>query len=289
MNENNSVLIVDDDPLILDLLKTALSLEGYECKTTSNALHALDLIRKTHFDIMIADVVMPDMKGFELTEKAKRISPGMMVIITTGFADDFSYDKAIEAGASDFLKKPFTAKEVIARIKHVRSQEKIRNLLLHDDLTGIYNRRGFFTLVEHELKKAKRKKSGIFMLFADLDDLKKINDTWGHQEGDMALIETAGILRKNFRESDVVARIGGDEFVVFPVGTSGDCVSKILDRLQQAVDLNNAKSSRAYKLSLSAGIAYYDAENPCSIDELLARADKSMYERKRNKSPICNP
>lgn len=162
-----------------------------------------------------------------------------------------------------------------------RMEEKLRTLSLTDELTGLYNRRGFFTLVEQLLKLSKRQKTGIFMLYADVDNLKNINDTFGHQEGDLALIEIANILKKNFRESDIIARIGGDEFVAIPVGTAGDTIEIITARLQKSFEIYNEERNCSYKLSLSVGTAYYDPEHPCSIDELLIQGDKLMYERKR--------
>jgi len=283
LDKKDSILIVDDDAVIMKFMKIVLEMEGYECETAISSQAALERVQNTPFDIMITDIVMPGMNGLELTGKAKGIRPNMAVIITTGFVDNFSYDKAIEAGASDFIKKPFTEKELIARIKHVKMQQEIRNLTLRDELTGIYNRRGFFALVEYQFNMAKRSKTGLFMLYADLDNLKIINDTLGHQEGDRALIETADILRNNFRQSDIIARIGGDEFVVFPVGTSADCVDKILGRLEKALEAYNVENNSGYSLSISAGISFYDPELPCTIDDLLAAADRSMYERKINK------
>ena len=287
MEKKDSILIVDDDAVIMKFMKIVLEMEGYECETAISSQAALERVQSAPFDIMITDIVMPGMNGLELTGKAKGIRPNMSVIITTGFVDNFSYDKAIEAGASDFIKKPFTEKELIARIKHVKMQQEIRNLTLRDELTGIYNRRGFFALVEYQFNLAKRSKTGMFMLYADLDNLKIINDTLGHQEGDRALTMAADILRKNFRQSDIIARIGGDEFVVFPVGTSADCVDKILERLQKALEAYNAENNRGYSLSISAGISFYDPERPCTIDDLLAAADRSMYERKMNKTLPC--
>jgi len=287
LDKKDSILIVDDDAVIMKFMKIVLEMEGYECETAISSQAALERVQSTPFDIMITDIVMPGMNGLELTGKAKGIRPNMAVIITTGFVDNFSYDKAIEAGASDFIKKPFTEKELIARIKHVKMQQEIRNLTLRDELTGIYNRRGFFALVEYQFNLAKRSKTGMFMLYADLDNLKIINDTLGHQEGDRALTMAADILRKNFRQSDIIARIGGDEFVVFPVGTSADCVDKILERLQKALEAYNAENNRGYSLSISAGISFYDPERPCTIDDLLAAADRSMYERKMNKTLPC--
>ncbi len=162
-------------------------------------------------------------------------------------------------------------------------EKKLRTLSLSDELTGLSNRRGFFSLVEHLLKLAKRQKQGMYLLYADLDDLKWLNDTFGHNEGDRALKDIANILKANYRESDIVARIAGDEFAVIPVGTAGDSVEVIISSLQEKLDDHNKKRNRRYRLSLSVGIAYYDPGKPCSIDELLAQADKMMYEQKKHK------
>jgi diguanylate cyclase (GGDEF)-like protein len=151
-----------------------------------------------------------------------------------------------------------------------------------DELTGLYNRRGFLTLAEQQLKTADRAKREMLLLFADFDDLKHINDTLGHTQGDLALIEVADVLRDKFRESDIIARIGGDEFVVLATETGGSSADAITARLQENLKAINAREGRSYKLSLSMGIAHYDFEQPCSIDALLARADRAMYERKQS-------
>jgi diguanylate cyclase (GGDEF)-like protein len=283
MKESNSLLVVEDDENLLELLKNGFLLKGYQCETAKSGESALELIKNTPFDFLIADIILPGIGGFELTEKAKRMRPDMAVIIMTGFIDDFSYDKALEAGASDFIKKPFTIKELIARVKHVKLQEKLRELSITDELTGLFNRRGFFPLVEQQLKLSNRQKRGIFMLCADLDELKKINDTFGHHEGDLALKETADILKESFREADIIARIGGDEFIVIPVGTTEASVEKITARLHEVLEIHNAERRGSYKLSISVGVAFYNPDSPCSIDELLSRADKLMYDQKRLK------
>ncbi len=178
-----------------------------------------------------------------------------------------------------------TSVTVISKdITKLKSMEaKLKALSLTDKLTGLYNRRGLFALVEQLFKLSKRQKTGMFMLYADIDNLKEINDTWGHKEGDLVIIDMANILKMNYRDSDIVARIGGDEFVVVPVGTDGDNIEEITARLQKSIQVHNAKVNRSYKLSLSAGIAYYDPETPCSVDELLAQGDKLMYEQKKYK------
>jgi diguanylate cyclase (GGDEF)-like protein/PAS domain S-box-containing protein len=162
-------------------------------------------------------------------------------------------------------------------------EQRSHALSLTDELTGLYNRRGFFAMIEQQLKLCKRMRKGAFMLYIDVDNLKDINDTFGHSEGDNALIDAACILRNNYRESDIIARIGGDEFVVIPVGSDGDDIEKITGRLQKIVEHNIAKDTRCFKLSLSLGVAYYDPTNPCSADDLLIRADNSMYEQKKQR------
>jgi len=283
MDERPSIIIVDNDETLLVLFREMFASQGYHCETCTSAQAAVELINKTPFHYMLTDITMPGMSGLELTEKARKLRPHMVTIVMTGFIDDFSYDRAIEAGASDFIKKPFTLKEILHRLSHVKLQENLRMQSITDELTGLYNRRGFFTLAEEFLKLDKRQKKGVFLLYADLDHLKSINDTLGHQEGDLALIDVAHILKATYRESDVIARIGGDEWVVLPVGTTGDNIEKITDRLQTNIRHHNATKKRNYTLSVSVGIAWYDPGNPCSIDELIARADREMYEQKRLK------
>ncbi len=169
-------------------------------------------------------------------------------------------------------------------ITHLKVMEaELRALSLTDELTGLYNRRGFFTLAEQELKMANRLRHGIYMLYADMDNLKAINDTHGHKEGDRALREAARILKETYRSSDIVARIGGDEFVVIPIGIGGDNTDAVTRRLQKNLDAHNAKTDRDYRLSLSVGLAFYDPRHPCSLVELLKKGDEAMYAQKRTR------
>lgn len=173
-----------------------------------------------------------------------------------------------------------------------RAEEKLKQrvkearfLSLIDDLTGLYNRRGFFTLAEQHLKLSRRKKRELLVVYVDVDQLKGINDTLGHRVGSLALIETGNILKETFRESDIIARIGGDEFVVLAIETSGTNLTSIAARFQENLEAHNSRRNRPYKyhLSISLGISRYDPQNPCSIDELVDRADKLMYKEKRRK------
>jgi diguanylate cyclase (GGDEF)-like protein/PAS domain S-box-containing protein len=165
-------------------------------------------------------------------------------------------------------------------------EKKLHTQALTDELTDLYNRRGFFTLAEQYLKIIKRQGKVVFLLYTDLDNLKEINDELGHKEGDQALVDFANILRENYRESDIIARIGGDEFVVIPVGTEGDCIDIITKRLEEKLEVYNKQVKRSYKLSASSGIATFDPKNPCSLEELLTRGDELMYSDKNKKKKI---
>jgi len=164
-----------------------------------------------------------------------------------------------------------------------RLEEKLRTLSIQDELTKLHNRRGFFALGEQQRKAAKREKKVVSILFADLDDMKWINDTLGHEKGDQALRETASILKKTFRESDIIARIGGDEFAVLSLLDSKNEAGILTSRLEKTLDVVNRRKTEPYRLSLSVGMACSDPEDPCSIVELLTLADKHMYEQKRPK------
>ena len=178
--------------------------------------------------------------------------------------------------------------QVLKELEHSNKERqkmitKLQTLSIRDDLTGIYNRRGFFTIAGEYLQLADRKKTQMNLLFMDLDNLKRINDTLGHHKGDEALVNVAKILRKTFRKSDVKGRMGGDEFAIFPIDSTHVGAESAESRLRKNIDAFNADIGNPFVLSVSMGIASYDPEHPCSIDELLVRADKLMYEEKRSK------
>jgi diguanylate cyclase (GGDEF)-like protein len=162
--------------------------------------------------------------------------------------------------------------------------ERLRSLSLKDELTGLLNRRGFFTLAEQQIKIAKRKKYNMLLLIGDMDNLKQINDNLGHAEGDAAIIETADILRKSFRESDIIARIGGDEFSILHVENFGGNPTASADRLQNNFALYNEQGKKKFRLSMSVGTALCDAAGAYSINELIKQADDIMYQQKRSRS-----
>jgi diguanylate cyclase (GGDEF)-like protein/PAS domain S-box-containing protein len=164
-----------------------------------------------------------------------------------------------------------------------KMEEGLITLSITDLLTGLYNRRGFIMFAEQQMKLSDRTKRGMLLFFSDLDGMKWINDTLGHEEGDRALMDVADVLKETFRSSDIIARIGGDEFAVLAIDTP-DVNSEILTtRLQNLIATHNRQENRRYRLSISVGCSYYDPVNPCSIDALMVQADKLMYEHKKSK------
>lgn len=283
MKQRPSLIIVDDDEALLRILEESLSLLGHMSEAYNRAVPALRRIETTPFDALVVDIVMPGMMGLELARQVRRLRPDMSVIVMTGFIEEFSYDEAIEAGASDFIKKPFSVQELLLRVKHVKMQEKLRTLSITDELTGLPNRRGFFAFAAQQMKMVSRTKRDLALLFADLDNLKAINDTGGHQEGDAALAVAADIFRRTFRESDIIARMGGDEFAILLIDAPEKKFSAINDRLQKNIEAHNAGRNGSVALSISIGMAVYDHDRPSSLDELLKQADARMYEQKQRK------
>ncbi|MBF0538425.1 MAG: diguanylate cyclase [Nitrospirae bacterium] len=164
-----------------------------------------------------------------------------------------------------------------------KMEEELRLLSLTDELTGLNNRRGFLILSEQQIKLCKRLGTEMALLFIDLDGMKYINDTFGHKAGDCAILDTACVLRQTFRDSDILARMGGDEFVVLITEATGVSELSISERLNEGLALYNETTKRCFNLSFSVGIVHYTPSDVLSIDELLTIADRLMYKHKQSK------
>jgi diguanylate cyclase (GGDEF)-like protein/PAS domain S-box-containing protein len=162
-----------------------------------------------------------------------------------------------------------------------RAEEDLRQLSLTDELTGLHNRRGFLILATQQIKNADRSGQGAALIYADMDRMKWVNDTFGHLEGDRALTDIAQILKKTLRASDIVARWGGDEFVALMTEATESAGETVFARLLETMDAHNMQENRPYQLSISFGITRYDPARPCALEELLERGDKLMYEKKQ--------
>jgi len=164
-----------------------------------------------------------------------------------------------------------------------RAEAALHSLSLVDELTGLYNRRGFLAVTDQHLAEIRRNDKQPVILYADLDGLKEINDSLGHHEGDRAIVKSAEMLKETFRTSDILARLGGDEFVVLAAIGPEETAESLTQRLKENFAAVNKLGKRPYNLSLSVGVALFDADGDHSIEALLAQADRAMYEDKRQK------
>jgi diguanylate cyclase (GGDEF)-like protein/PAS domain S-box-containing protein len=195
-------------------------------------------------------------------------------------------------GENPYMERDLKAIERLATlyaiaVHRTRTENELRELSLVDELTKTYNRRGFMALAEQQIKVAHRTKKEMSLFYADLDDLKRINDSFGHEAGDAALVEAVGILREAFRDSDIIARLGGDEFVVLAIDVGEGKVASLTRRLRERLQARNARPNAVYPVSFSLGISRYDPDKPCSIHELMAAADKRMYQDKISKKSVA--
>jgi diguanylate cyclase (GGDEF)-like protein len=171
---------------------------------------------------------------------------------------------------------------VLCAVKQSILDRELRSLALTDDLTCLYNRRAFLALATQQVRVMRRKGQGLLLFFADVDNLKEINDSFGHQEGDFALVRTANALEQTFRDSDILARLGGDEFAILALEASSESQEVILRRLDENIQESNREEPR-YRLSLSVGAARLDPKRFTSLGDLMDQADLAMYQEKRKK------
>jgi diguanylate cyclase (GGDEF)-like protein len=248
---------------------------------------AAEMLSSQNADVLLLDLGANQGQGRAFVQAARAAAPDVPVVILGEYEDELLAVEALREGVQDFLAKEHLDRSTLVRslrfsIERHRLQKSLQNLSLIDDLTGLYNRRGFIALGGQHLRMIQRKGAAL-LIYLDLDDLKKINDTYGHLEGNRALIVTANILRSSFRQSDILARLGGDEFCVLMTDAGEDSVQQVRKRLQQRTDFVNALSSWRFRLSLSVGIADVPVVHQPSLDDLLRAADALMYEEKRSK------
>ncbi len=286
-----SILLIEDNPADVQLLRAMLDearTPPFALTVVSRLSDGIAALAKTRFDIVLLELSLPDSHGFDTFLSLFQYTADIPIIILTSIKDENLALQAVQSGAQDYLVKGEVSHYLLIRavryaIERQRMQHKLQNMSLLDDLTGIYNRRGFFMLAEQQLRIAYRGNRRVALMFADLDGLKQINDNYGHTEGDQALIQTAEIFRNTFRYSDIVARVGGDEFAILLLNAPHESLNTIQPRLQQNIAACNRQRDKDCLLSISYGIVYADAGNRCSLNELLTRADELMYAQKRSK------
>ena len=295
MNERPiQVLLVEDNPgdvqLVTGMLTEAKE-ERFSLNRVSHLGTALSRLNREDISVVLLDLMLPDGDGINTVEKVTAAAPEVPIVVLTGIDNDQMAMQAVQAGAQDYMVKGQVSGRVLARSMHTaierhRRQRKLHNQALTDELTGLYNRRGFLTLARQRLKLACRMRLGVLLIYIDLDHLKHINDVFGHSQGDQALTDSAILIKGIYRKSDIIARLGGDEFVVLAVETGITKPEALTTCLRWNVETYNAEVVRPYDLSFSIGVARFDPENPSSIEDLLIEADEALYRIKKSKRGV---
>lgn len=309
------ILIVDDVPDNLRLLTQILESEGYCVRKALNGKMALQGVHRDPPDLILLDIRMSGMGGYEVCQQLKASPATLHIPILFISALDHMDDKAraFAIGGQDYITKPFQDMEVLMRVKNqlliqqqhqqlqqqnqcleqeiaerLKAEAEVRQLALTDELTALYNRRGFFLLARQQLKMAQRTQLPCCLLFADVDGLKQINDTFGHEVGDNVIVDAAQLLQRTFRDEDIIARLGGDEFAVLMLACS-DTMDALGLRLQANIDQFNQVAARSYQLAMSVGVQSCAFTDDASLEHLLVQADKLMYKHKRMKRLSLTP
>lgn len=282
------VLLVEDDEddylIVCDLVEQ-IEHPRVELEWVRTWDEAIQRVERADYDAVLTDYRLGADTGLDLLQAVQEHGSSAPVILLTGHGDRQVDLQAMDAGAADYLIKGEITPQMLERSLRYATQQhsllmQLRALSLTDELTGLYNRRGFQMLGEPQLKLARRGGRETLLLFVDLDGMKRINDRLGHEAGDEALRETAELLRRTFRSSDVCARLGGDEFAVLAADAPIGSATTITERVSQNLEALNATANRSYQLSLSIGEVRCSPTDSRSLDELLRWADEAMYERK---------
>ena len=286
------VLLVESDREYMEDLRDRLvdvhTATGIELEWAGELSQALARLSQGGIDVVLLDLDLPDSEGMVTFERTYAFAPDVPIVVLTDTKDEAVGVSTVQGGAQDFLVKSEILPVVLARaVRHAIERHRLlsalRSLSLIDDLTGLYNRRGFADLGEQYLKLARRTARGVTTVFLDVDRFKTINDSLGHHVGDRALIKVADILKATFRRSDIIARLGGDEFAVLALEASGESSDLLIERLRERFKEFNQSSREPFQLSVSIGIARHDGDMRVRLEELVSEADNAMYDEKRRK------
>jgi two-component system cell cycle response regulator len=296
-----NVLLVEDNKTQASIIKDFLEKNGYRVVTVEDGTSAFKAAKTQSVDIILLDRILPDMDGSEVCrwlklDQATRDIPVIMLTARGAMTDKVS---GLEAGADDYLPKPFDEAELNARI-YVRLRNKnqqddlkkknrqledmlsrVESLAIMDSLTGLFNRRRFEAIFTSEFKRAQRYQLPLSCMMIDIDHFKKINDSYGHQEGDVVLRELAQVIKTTIREVDTPARWGGEEFVVLSPNTTLENGLRAAERVWRAVANHDFKGKEQTKVTVSIGVAGIPGPDLDTPDKLIHAADLAMYEAKK--------
>jgi diguanylate cyclase (GGDEF)-like protein len=286
----DKILIIDDDAGVRDSMYEFIKDSGYDIFTASSAEEALDFLKSEIVDVVITDIMLAGMDGLELTDLIKH-NYDIDVIVMTGYSEKFSYEDAINKGASDLVFKPVRYRELMLRLKRVLKERQLakdraqmlktlEKLAITDGLTRLYNLRHFYKQLEIEIDRSNRYGHSLALLLLDIDHFKKCNDTYGHLEGDKVLVRLGQIIKLCLRTMDSAYRYGGEEFTIILPETNGKEANNVAERISTSVasEIFSTETGEDFSITISIGVTEYFKEEQLST--FIHRADQAMYKSK---------
>ncbi len=286
------ILIVDDETAIREQISEYIAAFGLRSDTAANAEEALVMMKDKQYDVVITDIKMPGMDGLALTDIIKK-NHAADVIVITGYDKNYSYEDAVKSGASDFVFKPVRLEELLLRLRRVfkerrmakertRILEKLQKLAVTDGLTKLYNARRFYYTIELEMNRSNRYNHPLGLLMLDIDDFKLYNDTYGHLEGDKALVAIGRAITSILRTMDSAYRYGGEEFTVILPETNIAEAATVAQRIRTEIESLQffPEPGEPISISISVGVTQYKPEEDAA--SFVQRADKAMYLSKNH-------
>jgi len=290
--KNIKVLIVDDESSARDTIADLLTEDGYTVTATESGKNALGLLEQSSFDLIISDLMMPNMSGIELTKNIKATGTDTPIVVITGFATIEHAVESMKAGAYDFITKPFNIDQIKLTVQKALETKRLQKLAGErefykqlsnsDELTGLANYRYCSEILQKEVERANRYTRPLSLMMIDIDDFKACNDTYGHLAGDQALKQIAVLIKKTTRDSDLVARYGGEEFTVILPETSEEEARVVADRIREAVAKFKFKTDTGKPLghlTITIGLSSLP-EKAANKKDLIRTADFALYQGK---------
>jgi two-component system cell cycle response regulator len=301
-NKNRKILIVDDDETSRKLVGKALEFEGYQVQMAEDGSKALERIKDWQPHLLLLDVNMPGLNGLETLAKVRLKDEYISVIFVSANSETEDVIRGLDAGADDYVKKPFEVLELLSRVRSQlrikdlhdslkRANDRLKELVDIDDLTGLFNMRSLYKRLDHELDRARRYKRSVGVIMMDLDHFKTVNDQNDHLFGSFVLSQVGRMIKENMRKVDFAARYGGDEFLVVLTEITMEGAVTFANRLRQmilAAEFKNEFFSK--KLTASLGLALADpTDREIDARALVRYADRGLYaakEKGRNRVEV---
>lgn len=297
------ILVVDDHPDNIEIIEARLSSRGYVIDSAQNGEEALKIVEEDPPHLILLDVMMPLMDGFEVSRRIKQNPslPFIPIILVTARGETEDKVEGLDAGADDYLTKPVNFPELEARVRSMlrikklqdeldrknreleEANSQLKQLSITDGLTGLYNHRHVHQLLHDEHERSKRTGEPLAVTMLDLDRFKQLNDTHGHPAGDVVLAETARILQESAREIDMIGRYGGEEFIAILPGADEGAAALFAERVRSTVEgFVYREGPEEIRMTVSAGAASARGADIGEGDELIRLADQALYRAKES-------